>query len=187
MVTKLPRALLHGTRLGASLVLAGVMSACGGATGGAEATSTARVDAVDRPAPPESSGGEEEEPAAASTGDSLAVLGDERPRGELPRARIEAGLSSARPALGACIQRSSARGGEDEGRVVVTFVIEPDGRVSAAAYLVSTLTDEGLAACILDVFRGLRFDAPEGGIVMVSHPFQFRLTGPSRRTSDRSI
>jgi outer membrane biosynthesis protein TonB len=179
------------------LSLGGLVSGCGAAASPTAPARASSPPAVGGEASPAASGDEPEpsddaaEAAAedeasppASVGDSLSVLGDNRPRGELPRARIESGLASSRAALGGCISRASARGGESEGRVVVTFVIEPDGEVGAAAYLVSTLVDDELAECILDVFRELRFDRPRGGIVMVSHPFQFVIErGGTRRGS----
>jgi hypothetical protein len=175
-------------------LLLGLASGCGAAaspTSPAQTSSlavagseTSPIASRDEPEPvvdEEEEPGEDEVPPPASVGDSLSVLGDNRPRGELPRARIEAGLASSRADLGQCISQASARGGESEGRVVVTFVIEPDGRVGAAAYLVSTLVDDELAECILGVFRELHFDRPRGGIVMASHAFQFR--GGTRRPS----
>jgi hypothetical protein len=173
MEITLPRALFL------VLFFGGSSAACG-TSAVEQATPTSASNGGEAPVTARGSAGG----APASTSDSLSVLNDDRPRGELPRERIEAGIASARPALGACIERARERGGESEGRVVVTFVIEPDGRVGAAAYLVSTLADDRLAECILGVFRGLSFDRPSGGIVMVSHPFEFHVTRPalSRRS-----
>ncbi len=111
----------------------------------------------------------------SAIGASLSVLDDSRRRGELPRARIDAGIARGRPAMGACV--AASEGPDDEGRLVATFIIEPDGSVESVAFLVSTLADDTLSTCLLDAFRGLRFEAPRGGIVMVSYPFEFRRVG----------
>lgn len=119
---------------------------------------------------------DEEPPAPPAFGDSLAILNDSRRRGSLSSSRIEAGISRGEPAVGACVL-AAARMGAVDGRVVVSFVIEPDGRVANAAFLVSTLTDDELARCVLEAVRGFEFPRPSGGIVLVSYPFQFRVTG----------
>src|SRR5690606_28948256 len=76
----------------------------------------------------------EEPPPLEVYGDSLALLNDSRQRGTLAAARIEDGVRSGHTAIGACVA-AAAQLGAVEGRVVVSFLIEPSGRVERAAIL----------------------------------------------------
>jgi TonB family protein len=158
----------------ADLVLA-VILPCMGCGGAAQSSSSPTAPVA---SPGASSDGDiDAPPAPPGVGDSLAVLDDHRPRGELSHASIEAGIGAGRPAISACIARAAQDGPVDDGRVVVTFIIEPTGAVESVAFLVSTLTDETLAGCVLDALRSIRFEPPRGGIVVVSYPFSFRFAG----------
>jgi TonB family protein len=136
----------------------------------------AATPAPESPTVDEAELAEEAEPPPSAFGDSLAILNDSRRRGTLSSARIEAGISHGEPAVGACVL-AAAQLGTVEGRVVVSFLIEADGRVASAAYLVSTLTDDELARCVLEAVKSFEFPRPSGGVVLVSYPFQFRVTG----------
>lgn len=59
------------------------------------------------------------------------------------------------------------------GTVVVKFVIDRTGAVSAAAPASSTLGDAAVDACIVRTFSALSFPEPENGIVTVSYPITF--------------
>jgi hypothetical protein len=60
------------------------------------------------------------------------------------------------------------------GKVVIKFVVAADGSVAKADLKSSTMNDEGVEACVVDLFRGMAFPAPAGGgIVIVAYPFVF--------------
>ncbi len=63
-----------------------------------------------------------------------------------------------------CYERALARSPTLAGRLKVRFAVQPDGAVTEVAIEESTLRDEAMHACIVDVFRALRFPAgdPEG-------------------------
>lgn len=66
------------------------------------------------------------------------------------------------------------------GKVVVKFVIAPDGSVSTATIRSSELDDEAVEQCVAGRFLKMQFPQPAGGgIVIVSYPFQFE-PGPAR-------
>lgn len=59
------------------------------------------------------------------------------------------------------------------GRVVVSFVIRPDGTVAKAWDGGSDLVDRGVVSCVVAAFRALRFPAFEGPPIRVSYPIAF--------------
>jgi TonB family protein len=63
-----------------------------------------------------------------------------------------------------------------DGKLVVRFVIGPDGVVREAALDERTsLADDDLGACVLAVMKSLRFQRPAGGgSVTVNYPFIFK-------------
>jgi hypothetical protein len=61
------------------------------------------------------------------------------------------------------------------GRITVDFVIDGDGNVaSATAGASSDFPDKRVEQCVLGAFLSLTFPRPEGGIVRVSYPIEFR-------------
>ena len=63
-----------------------------------------------------------------------------------------------------------------QGRVVVRFVIDRDGRVSNVGGG-GDLPDGGVVSCVSRAFYGLSFPQPEGGIVTVSYPIVLTPSG----------
>jgi TonB family protein len=65
------------------------------------------------------------------------------------------------------------------GEVTVAFTISAGGGVTDTAVTRSAWTNAGLDECLVGVVRRLRFPAPDGGVVLVSHPFSVSATpGP---------
>jgi len=72
-----------------------------------------------------------------------------------------------------------------EGNLFVRFVISGDGSVTQAEVTDSTIDDALLERCVLRRIREVIYPAPDdGGCVVVSAPFRFRL--PSRTRSGRN-
>lgn len=66
------------------------------------------------------------------------------------------------------------------GKVVVRFVIDRHGHVSAAkAGKGTTLPDQHAVLCVLDRFREIVFPEPKGGIVTVVYPIDFEPDPPA--------
>jgi TonB family protein len=58
------------------------------------------------------------------------------------------------------------------GRVMVRFVVAPNGTVGAAIVQDSTLGDNDVEHCITDTVKTWTFPKPTGGgLVVVSYPF----------------
>jgi len=61
------------------------------------------------------------------------------------------------------------------GKVVVKFIISPNGRVQQAKVKSSTLKNKTIEKCLTHVVRRWRFPKPKGGgIVVVNYPFVFK-------------
>ena len=72
-----------------------------------------------------------------------------------------------------CYERALLKDPKLEGRVVVRFVIAADGSITDVRDEGSTLASPEAVSCMLEIYRKLRFPAPEGGIVTVVYPIQF--------------
>jgi hypothetical protein len=77
-------------------------------------------------------------------------------------------------AIRGCYERALARSPTLAGRLNVRFAVQPDGAVTEIAIEESTLRDEALHACIVDVFRALRFPAGDSeGPLRLNFPLTF--------------
>ncbi len=75
------------------------------------------------------------------------------------------------------VSRGLASNPKLSGQVKVQFVINTMGRVSSVAIAASSLNHPGTEACIKAAVRRWRFPKPEGGIVVVRYPFNFKPGG----------
>jgi TonB family protein len=79
--------------------------------------------------------------------------------------------------LRGCYAQALAKVGQASGRVVVRFVIEPQGRVAAAHVAKNELGLPGVGCCVVQRVAAWRFPAPrEGGYAVVEYPFTVRLS-----------
>ena len=61
-----------------------------------------------------------------------------------------------------------------KGKVVVRFVIDATGKVTAASIASSTVSSPKLEACLLKTIKRLTFPSVEGGgVIVVNYPFIF--------------
>lgn len=93
-------------------------------------------------------------------------------RGRLPKAAINQGVQQAMPAIEACYLKGAQRKPGLRGRVLVNFVIAPDGSVPYAASLEqgTDFPDNTVIDCVLRAFQALRFPEPAGGRVVATYP-----------------
>ena len=73
-----------------------------------------------------------------------------------------------------CYERELTRDSSLNGRVVVKFAIGGMGQVMTSAIESSTLANHNGEQCIADAVRRWQFSKPQGGVVIVSYPFQLR-------------
>jgi hypothetical protein len=74
-----------------------------------------------------------------------------------------------------CYQADLARHPGVSGRVVVEFVIGREGNVTSTASHGSSLRDGAMVQCVQDAFGQMSFPWPEGSVVSVVFPLDFRL------------
>lgn len=75
-------------------------------------------------------------------------------------------------AIRACYERELLKQPKLQGRLVVRFVIEPDGSVSEAR--AETSLDPNVDTCVLARFQRMTFPKPDGGSVVVRYPVIFQ-------------
>ena len=73
------------------------------------------------------------------------------------------------------------------GRVMLQWIIAPDGQVSRVEIVFSTLQGGGVESCIVGQVRTWRFPRPTGGPVQVRYPFVFRSSSPPPPTVPRNL
>lgn len=73
-----------------------------------------------------------------------------------------------------CYENALRRNRNLAGKLTVTFVVGPDGRVKSSFIKKSTITDSIMEECILNVVNRWEFPKPKGGKeVTVNYPFSF--------------
>jgi TonB family protein len=78
-----------------------------------------------------------------------------------------------RTALRYCYELEAVRRPNLTGSVRVQWRIDLSGRVSSARIATSSLRDATVEGCVVRQVRGWRFPEPDGGEVIVTHPFMF--------------
>ena len=64
-----------------------------------------------------------------------------------------------------------------EGKIVVDFIIGPEGLVTSSRVKTSSMHNLKVEKCIARRIRTIRFPSPGAGIVQVFYPFMFRVVG----------
>jgi TonB family protein len=106
--------------------------------------------------------------------DTVAVQ-DIRTLSPLDREVIARVIAAHRGQARFCYEHRLQRRHDLEGRVLLTFVIGPDGRVLRASVSESSLGDTEVEDCLVQRVSSWRFPAPTGGgTVEVNYPFNFR-------------
>ena len=105
---------------------------------------------------------------------SMRLVGNKsRPPGRLAAEVIQDAVRARYAEFQACYRQGLTRNPRLRGTVSVRFLIAEDGRVESVSKAGGDLSDEAVVRCVHDVFAGLRFPAPEGGVVSVVYPFAF--------------
>jgi TonB family protein len=75
-----------------------------------------------------------------------------------------------------CHEAALLENPRNEGKLMVTFQIDPKGHVTTANIDSSSLTGNSLANCVVTHLKTWKFPKPRGGVsVTVSYPFLFRI------------
>lgn len=68
----------------------------------------------------------------------------------------------------------NTRGGEQaQGRIVMQWTLGQDGSPTSVAVLKNTLPSKSVANCLKGAAKRWRFPPPEGGVAVVTYPFNF--------------
>lgn len=94
--------------------------------------------------------------------------------GVLDKDEIQIVIRAGRPKLRSCYAGALVATPTAQGKVVVRFVINPDGKVGAADVVEDTTGSNSLGICVKAQVLGLSFPQPRGsGPVVVTYPFLF--------------
>lgn len=94
--------------------------------------------------------------------------------GSIDREAVRRVIRSILSQIKSCYERRLRANSALEGKVVIRFVIEEQGRVRKAETKNSTLNDREVEACVASRIREQRFpDPPAGTIAEVDYPFVF--------------
>lgn len=152
---------------------AGSMASSAAATQLAQAESSATESDSDS-ATRQPAAADTAEDAAADEGAADAGVAGEKFTGKLQKHVIQRVIRRHVAAVRFCYERALAKDPKLAGKAVVRFVIDPDGKVSAAEIRDSSLKAPEVEGCILKRVRSWRFPQPEGGAVRVAYPFVFK-------------
>ncbi len=95
--------------------------------------------------------------------------------GALDKAIIRRVINKNRQAIKYCYDKELQKKKDLHGKIVVTFVISPTGRVVKSSVKQSTMKNKAVENCIASRVKRFKFPAPKGGgIVEVSYPFIFK-------------
>lgn len=72
-----------------------------------------------------------------------------------------------------CQNNALREQGEVKGQILVGLTISPDGKVDNARILASTLQDDKLHSCLLQVFQRIKFKTFTGAPIVRSYPLNF--------------
>lgn len=121
---------------------------------------------------PDDEGGEE---AAKPKKKGKEAKGDATGEGKLPRDAIQKVVRSHDAAIRSCYERALADDAELKGTVEVGFTVGLDGTVSNTSTGPRTdLPDPSVVGCVKKIFQKMEFPMPEGGVVKVSYPIDFK-------------
>lgn len=95
--------------------------------------------------------------------------------GTLDRNTIDTNIEKYAKDFKKCYTDELTKKPELEGRIVVNFIIDGSGKVSSAKINRTTINNETIGNCIVEVTKKIQFPAPEGGgTVIVNYPFVLR-------------
>lgn len=97
--------------------------------------------------------------------------------GNLDPKQITAAIKSRLPGIKQCYEQALKRNPKLAGKIVITFVIDENGRVAEARVDSDSLGDGQVASCIAGLVKRVRFPKPDSGTVQASFPFVFTPAG----------
>lgn len=114
--------------------------------------------------------------AQTATGGTVSMAGenDSEPLpGSLTNAYLDGVIAQEQEQFQRCQANSLRDHSDAKGQVVVGMTISPDGRVSDLHVMTSTIQDDKLHGCILQIFSRLKFRPFQGAAIVRSYPLTF--------------
>ena len=96
------------------------------------------------------------------------------PTGFLAAEQIEKVVRRHKAAIKECYEREIVNDANLGGRIGVQWTVGLDGKVVTASVSENTMGNKIVESCILAEVQKMRFDHPDGGMVVVAYPFTFR-------------
>lgn len=88
---------------------------------------------------------------------------------------LRAAMGPVRAQAGRCYEETLRAHPEAQGRVLVEFVLDGEGRVRSAQATEAPSVLASVASCVVEAVRGVTFAVPPGsGTLTVRYPFDFR-------------
>ena len=97
--------------------------------------------------------------------------------GSLDPKAITAAIKRRLAGIKRCYEQQLKRNPKLTGKIVITFVIDGNGKVSEAYVESNSMGDSTVAQCILGLIKRVRFPKPDEGTVQASFPFVFTPAG----------
>ncbi|MBM4784192.1 MAG: energy transducer TonB [Archangiaceae bacterium] len=91
--------------------------------------------------------------------------------GTLDKQLIMKGIHAQRPTVRRCFVEPP------RGKLVVRFVIGPDGRVTESELAEPSPLSNKTVTCVLKAMKAVKTEPPVGGSVLVTYPFIFKMSG----------
>jgi hypothetical protein len=113
-------------------------------------------------------------PAQEAKAGGKVTMGATKVSGRLPPEVIQRIVRQNFGRFRKCYEAGLARDPSLRGKVAVRFVIGRDGAVTTVGDGGSDLPDAATTKCVQAAFSALSFPKPEGGIVMVTYPLDFK-------------
>lgn len=88
-------------------------------------------------------------------------------------AALRSALAGKAGAARGCYERALRNNPTLSGRLVVNVRVGPGGQVCSAGVASNPLGDQGVASCVVGMFRSASFPAPQGGCVDAQVPMNF--------------
>ena len=118
--------------------------------------------------PAEGAGGQ-----AKASDDAKEIPPPDQVKGRLPPEVIREVVKRQQPKVRACYEAALAKDPKLQGKIVVSFTIDPQGKVSETK-TGGEFPSQDVVRCVEQVFAAMTFPRPEGtGVVKVSYPLVF--------------
>ena len=181
-------------RCALALAVTGFTVGCGEVTGPAESPEASRPpqDEADLDAMTEDDFGADEEPESVDSPPARKAHADEG-GGDGNQAYAGVGeptegdtrdlsviadmVSKNRQPVRACYEQARKKQPELQGRMVIHFEVDPEGKVTSAELNAarSQITEPDLVACAVKVIKGIKFPASSKGMITeVNYPYKFK-------------